>query len=142
MSGKTVGPGGDRRSVTVTFGYPEGLRTLVAKTLRYALVLAEARWGRWQTIESISTPDTIYADVTGATLRRHETNQGRNSGLHTVRSKLEAIGYHPGPEEIGTLRFFREALPTMHRRTRRGRGFRRPLKPTPTAYDDEFGGGQ
>jgi hypothetical protein len=141
VSRRTVSPGGDRRSVTVTFGYPDGLKTLVAKTLRYALVLAEARWGRWQTIESISTPDTIYADVTGATLQRHETNQGRNSGLHSVRSKLEAIGYQPSAEEVGTLRFYREGLPTTHRRIRRGRGGHlRPVRQTPTAYDDEFSG--
>ena len=109
-----VAPGGDRRSVTVTFGYPGRLRTLVAGNLRHALILAEARWGLWQTIESISTPDTIYSDVTGRTKTRWQP------GIHHAQhqgtlSKLRAIGYEPSPGEVNTVRYYRAELPRRHR---------------------------
>jgi len=134
MSGNKVGPGGDRRTVTVTFGYDgERLRTLVAQNLRHALVLAEARWGRWETIESISTPDTIYADVTGLTEARAVPGVNRG-GRPDVLAKLRAIGYEPTPGEIGTLRYFRAELPRTYRHTKR------PTLGAPTRYDDdEFG---
>lgn len=130
--GTAIGPGGDRRTITVTFGYPDRLRTLVAQNLRLALVMAEARWGHWETIESISTPDTIYSDLTGATKAHQETNRGPKPGLGTVASKLRGIGYQPAPDEIGTLRYFREELPSHDRRKRQGR--RRGFIP-PQDYD-------
>jgi len=109
----SVGPGSDRRTITVTFGYGDRLRTLVAGNLRHALLLAEARWGRWQTIESISTPDTIYSDVTGRTKDTHTVGEAR--GLATVESKLRAIGYEPTPGEVATVRYFRAELPRPKR---------------------------
>lgn len=111
---RTLGPGSSRRSVTITFGYPGGLRTLVAHNVRAALDAAERRWGHWLTVESISTPDTIYADVTGLTRARAQpgTNYGGNPG---IRAKLEAAGYKAPPEEIGTVRRYRDELPRRHR---------------------------
>lgn len=106
----TVTPGSDQRTVTVSFGYPDGLRSLVAKTLRLALAQAEARWGKWQTIESISTPDTIYADLTGLTRARLQPGTNRGGG-GTIAGKLRAIGYKPAPGEIGSVRYFRSELP-------------------------------
>jgi hypothetical protein len=127
-----VGPGGDRRTVTVTFGYGDRLRSLVAGNLRHALILAEARWGRWTTIESVSTPDTIYSDLIGRTADNH-TPGAMGAGAKTTASKLRAIGYEPAPGEVATLRYFRADLPRTYRHTKR------PSKGTPTAYDDEFG---
>lgn len=110
QSGAEVSPGGDRRTVTVTFGYRGTLRTLVAPTLGHALEDARRRWGRWSTIESISNPNTIWADVTGRTRARHQPGIPRG-GSQTTRSKLEAIGYHPLPGEIGGVRHHRDELP-------------------------------
>jgi hypothetical protein len=131
--GRTLAKGGAERSVTITFGYPDRLRSLVAGSIRLGLVLAEARWGRWQTIESISTPDTIYADLTGRTKAQHTPGVPR--GPLTVESKLLAIGYRPAPGEVGTLRYFRSELGS-HLRPRK-----RAVRKTPTATDDEFGDG-
>lgn len=114
---RAIGPGGDRRSVTVTFGYGERLRSLVAQNLRLALVMAEARWGHWDTIESISTPDTIYSDLTGATKARNQP--GRHGTRPSIEGRLRQIGYEPAPGEIGTLRYFREELPGHHRKGKR-----------------------
>lgn len=117
-SENSVSPGGDRRTVTVTFGYGEHLRTLVAKTLREALTAAEARWGRWETIESVSSPDTIFADLTGLTKARQQpgVNHGGNPN---VASKLRGIGYEPKPGEVATVGYYREELPRQHRRAGR-----------------------
>lgn len=106
-------PGSSRRSVTVTFGYPDGLRSLVAHNLRVALIRAEARWGRWQTIESISTPNTIFADLIGLTRARRQPGTDYGGGA-TVVGKLRAIGYEPAPGEVGTVRYFRSELPRRY----------------------------
>ena len=113
-----VSPGSDRRSVTVTFGYGEHLRSLVARTLREALEDAEARWGKWDTVESISTPDTIYADLIGLTKERRSkfgarTHKGDGHGV-SERMKLERLGYDVKPGEVGSLRYGRTELPTLH----------------------------
>lgn len=90
---------GQRRTITMTFGYGKELHTLVAKTLRHGLVEAERRWGMWDRIESISTPDTIYADITGATSRGWQPGMG--TGYQTEESKLLRIGYKTRPGEVG-----------------------------------------
>lgn len=99
--------GGDRRSCTVTFGYGNELRTLVAINLRLALAAALRRWGKWSTIESISTPATVYSDVTGSTRARRDTNLGQIGGHKDELSKLRHIGYEPQPGELGSVRYDR-----------------------------------
>lgn len=119
--GRGVAPGSDRRTVTVSFGYPGGPHTLVAPTLEAALEAAEARWGEWSTIEAISTPDTIYADLTGETVRRWQpgivgaSNQGEASKLRRLGRKLR-LG------EIGAKRYANTELPRTHRAAARSNG--------------------
>lgn len=106
MSGRlNVGPGGDRRSITVSFGYRGELRSLVAQNLRAALEDAQQRWGKWTTIESISTPDTIYSDLTGRTRGLHTPGELGGTYQDTA-AKLRARGYNPAPGETDGLRFF------------------------------------
>jgi hypothetical protein len=60
--------GGDRHSVTVTFNYGGELRTLVAPNRKAAYQTASTRWGwGWDGEPVVSSPDTIFDDVTGWT---------------------------------------------------------------------------
>ena len=111
---KTIGAGGTRYSVTVTVGYGgDDLRLVVAPNIRAALDEAERRWGPWFTIESISTPETIYADITGETRRRWESNRGQGVAENqTERSKLErALGRKLRDGELGFRRREQDGIP-------------------------------
>lgn len=105
---------GGRRSVTVTFGYRGELRTLVAKNLRQALADARRRWGEWTTVESVSTPETIYADVTGYTLARHTPGEPTQADM-SLRSRLAKAGHEARPDEIGSRRYLRDVLHKIRR---------------------------
>lgn len=66
----TVQQGGDRRSVTVTYNYGGHLCSVVAQTRLAADADAFRRWGKWDGEPVYSTPETIYNDLTGKTIRR------------------------------------------------------------------------
>jgi len=64
--------GGDSRTVTVTFAYNGELRTLVAPSRRAAFDKARIAWGdTWDGEPCVSTPDSIYDDLTGWTAAQH-----------------------------------------------------------------------
>ena len=63
---------GHRRSVTVTFRYQFGLRTLVARNRNLAWKQARERWGEgWIGAPVVSSPESIYRDITGETRTEH-----------------------------------------------------------------------
>jgi hypothetical protein len=68
-----------RYGVTVTFQYPDGLRTLVAQNRIAAFDLARGRWGDgWRGEPCVSSPWSIYCDVTGRTRAKHGTEHHTN----------------------------------------------------------------
>jgi hypothetical protein len=81
-----ISPGADRRSVTVTFDYGGDLRTIVAPSRKAAFAEASARWGwGWDGEPVVSSPDTIYDDLTGWTAAQH--GQNFTSGDAKVRRR-------------------------------------------------------
>lgn len=113
--------GGPERTVTVTFGYGrDDLRVVVAANIKAAFAQAERRWGDWQTLESISTPDTIYADLSGETQRKWSHIKGE--GNQTEADKLaRALGRRPRPGEIGAFRYGQDRLQRLGRKLVPGR---------------------
>lgn len=108
-----------QRTVTVTFGYGARLRTLVDSSLPWALAQAERRWGSWDTVECVSTPDTILADLTGRTKARWQPGI-RGEGNQTEADKLRRVLERPlRPGEVGSLRYFLGELPRTYRHVRR-----------------------
>jgi hypothetical protein len=74
---KQIARNGRERSVTVTFNYGGSLRTVVAPSYRAAVLDAVARWGNDYTGNPcVSSPDTIYNDLTGWTKRNHGQDFG------------------------------------------------------------------
>jgi hypothetical protein len=62
--------GGDRRSVTVTYRYGSELRTAVAETIERAHSQVNRRFGPPDAVECVSSPRSIYNDLSGETARR------------------------------------------------------------------------
>lgn len=77
--------------VTVTFNYPDGLRTLVASSRIAAFDLARGRWGEaWRGEPCVSSPWSIYKDLTGRTKMKHGAdfyahNRGVDRGRQAQR---------------------------------------------------------
>lgn len=112
-NGRDIARGGPSRSVTVTFGYGEELlHSLVAPTLRRALAAARRRWGEWETIESISTPNTIMADLSGLTRARLQPGVYAGGPKGTA-CQLRQSGHEVRPGEVGSVRYSRDELPTI-----------------------------
>jgi hypothetical protein len=77
---KPLAGGGDNRSVTVTFDYQGELRTVVAPSRKAAFADAAARWGwGWDGEPVVSSPESIYRDLTGET----KLHRGQDFGAHS-----------------------------------------------------------
>jgi hypothetical protein len=61
---------GDRRSVIATYRYGRELRTTTAQDVPAVHAKARRLWGEPDALESMSTPRSVYHDVTGETRRR------------------------------------------------------------------------
>lgn len=75
--------------VTVTFAYPDSLRTLVATGRQQAFQQARERWGDgWIGEPCVSSPWSIYKDLTGATALAHgQDHHASNRGTHRTRQR-------------------------------------------------------
>lgn len=61
---------GDRRSVTCTYRYGREVRTTVAQDVPAVHAKARRLWGEPDAVASLSTPRSIYNDLTGFTRNR------------------------------------------------------------------------
>jgi hypothetical protein len=69
--------------VTVTFNYGGSLRTVVASSFRAAVLEAVSRWGNdYSGDPCVSSPETIYNDLTGWTKRNH--GQDFSTDMHSA----------------------------------------------------------
>ena len=78
--------------VTMTFVYPDRMRTLVAASRRQCFERARELWGDgWIGEPSVSTPWSIYCDLSGETRTKHGGGLSSYWLMHTEglrRSRL------------------------------------------------------